>query len=311
MTPGFVVGVIDEALEHYLSFGTRGPRSSDTLNAGDVFELGSLTKPMVATLMAVLDKENEIDLRRPVNAYLPQHARNHALKDLSVLEVLTHFSGLPKYPARFGDYQKDPDDPYGSMTRKQLMQFYRTFDPGLSSGFIYSHVNYALVEVLLEHHLSRTLEELLEEHLFNPLEMTASGINDHDPLAEGFDFSTRMAKPWSFAAFAGSEGIRSSLYDVMRFLRYSLEEAPESVVTAYGTTGYEEGIDMALGWYIVDYRSIRVFAHSGHTSGHYAFAAFSRDTQTAVAILANSAVGVEDLGFLIMRLINYNWKRKS
>lgn len=309
--PGFIVGIIDNTASYAFSFGTASPWSTDTLTVTDVFELGSVTKPMVATLVALLAESGELSLERPVNQLIPEAYRNQSLDDLTLRDLLIHRSGLPRYPTMFGDHQKNPRDPYASFSKDQLLTFFRDYKV-TERDFMYSHVNYALIEVILEEQLGIPFERLMKENLLCPLGMDSSGVYEHGGLTAGFDLGGKLVTPWTFQAFAGSEGARSSADDMLKFLRFSLASPPPGVLKNYSETTLDKSIHMALGWYIVEQRkSPDIYAHSGYTSGHYCFAGIVPDTQTGVVILANSSTGVEDLGFEILRLINFNWKRKS
>jgi CubicO group peptidase (beta-lactamase class C family) len=128
----------------------------------------------------------------------------------------------------------------------------------------------------------------------------------------------RKVKPWSFASFSASEGIKSTAEDLSNFIRLNLGlEYPtlynsvESQLQIAEKTNYNDKIMMANGWHVVDQgKKYNIYTHTGKTSGHTSFLAFVKETNTGVVILSNSSWGVEDLGFLILRMINYNWKRK-
>ncbi len=69
---------------------TREPMTVDT-----IFDLASLTK-CIATTTAVMQliEEGRVRLNDPVAAYLPEFAQN-GKDDITVRELMTHFSGLP------------------------------------------------------------------------------------------------------------------------------------------------------------------------------------------------------------------------
>src|SRR5215216_2891235 len=70
----------------------RIPASLDT-----IYDLASLTKPLVTTLLAVIYRERGlIDLSAPIGDYLDEFndvAKNRA----TLIELLTHTSGLPNW----------------------------------------------------------------------------------------------------------------------------------------------------------------------------------------------------------------------
>ncbi len=60
-----------------------------------LFDLASLTKPIATTTaMMQLMEQGRVRLNDPVAAYLPEFAQN-GKADITVRELMTHFSGLP------------------------------------------------------------------------------------------------------------------------------------------------------------------------------------------------------------------------
>ena len=96
----------------------------------------------------------------------------------------------------------------------------------------------------------------------------------------------------------------------MRFVRYSLEDAPAKLFEKRGD-GLNKYLGIALGWHIVYPKGkFVVHTHTGRSPGQSAFVAIARETGTAVVILCNSAIGTDDLGMEILRIMNRNWQRK-
>jgi hypothetical protein len=74
----------------------------------------------------------------------------------------------------------------------------------------------------------------------------------------------------------------------------------------------DKKLEIAPGWYrFLPKKDFPVYVHTGRTSGHSAMIAFSRETKTGVVVLANSSAGTDDLGLLILRMINRQWRRKE
>ena len=81
--------------------------------------------------------------------------------------------------------------------------------------------------------------------------------------------------------------------------------------TTYHRTG-DKKLFAAPGWYrFLPKKDFPVYVHTGRTSGHSSMFAFSRNTKTGVIVLSNSSAGTDDLGLLILRMINSQWRRKT
>jgi hypothetical protein len=124
-----------------------------------------------------------------------------------------------------------------------------------------------------------------------------------------------------FKSFRASEGARSTLDDLLKFIRWNLgidavpRLSPEMAESLRGhaiRSNLGKEIFFTRGWFRVHPKKRRdVFIHSGRSSGHHASISFCPQTGTGVVVLSNSAYGTDNLGYLILRMINRNLKRKQ
>jgi len=324
-TPGFVIGVIDSDSTFYIDYGSSDKSRLSKLDKESIFEIASCTKVFTAALLDILHQENILDRTSKVNDLLPSEFANPRLTDLTLEELIMHTSGFPKRPHLFGKKEKSPKDPYANYTKEDLLKFYSQYVPDkkYKSGYRYSHTNYALIELVLENQFGAEFEHILQKYVLHPLEMKRSFINATEErlnsITKGYGRNEKECEPWSFQSFGASEGLKSNVKELCAFVRANLGISSTNVDVQLAdmlepriVTNYNKKIKAAKGWHIVDQGSkYDIVMHSGTSSGHKAFMAFVKETQTGVVILSNSALGTEDLGVLILRMINYNWKRKS
>lgn len=321
--PAYVVGIIHGDSTYVFGYGDTGIPGQRIPNEQTLFEIGGLTKIFTAALAEILAERNIICLDSSFNYYLPESYRNPHLKHTRLVDLLSHSSGLPKMPSEFGAYQKDGKNPYAYYSKKQLLQFYRDFVPSDTEGeYTYSHVNYALLEVALELRTQQSFEELLREYLLQPLQLGHTFIQaptDSLVLAQGHSVGGQKSQAWSFASFAASEGGKSCAADLLQFVRYNLSASASPISpTLIKThqkqtiTDYNKRVFSAKGWHLIERRGyFDTLIHTGNTGGFRSFLAFIPESQTAVVILSNSEIATGGLGFLTLRLINNNFKRKK
>ena len=322
-TPGFIIGIVDQDSTYYVEFGSDEKGQKTTLDAGDIFETGSITKVMVSSLVSILAEEGKISYEDKINLYLPQDYQNPRMDDVTVQDLVQHTSGLPVRPYFFGMKEKDPQNPYGYYTKNELLRFYTSFVPKSKGSFNYAHTNYGLLEIILESATQTAFDKLMDDYLFGPMGMTNSFVffkeKKKDILTLGYDRAGRIVEPWTFASFGASEGLKSSASNLMKFMKINLGLVEHRYVDIFGRnhfkeieTNFNESILMGRGWQIIDQKKgYDIITHTGKTNGHNAFMAFVKETGTGVLILSNSSIGTRDLGFLILRMINFNWKRKA
>ncbi len=137
---------------------TREPMTVDT-----IFDLASLTK-CIATTTAVMQlfQEGRIRLNDPVATYLPEFAQN-GKKEITVRELLTHFSGIPP--------DLDLKQPWqGRATAFDMaMQVKPAYPPG--SRFLYSDINFITLGFLVEKVTGMPLNDYAAAKIFTPLGM--------------------------------------------------------------------------------------------------------------------------------------------
>lgn len=320
-TPGFVVGIIDQDTTFVVDFGSGIKGGKVPLTDTTLFELGSITKVLSATLLTQLVEVGIIDPAASLNTYMPAESRNPRLDHLTVIDLMLHTAGLPKRPKDFGMKGSIAVDPYRYYSKSDLLEFYSEFIPPKKPKHNYSHTGYGLLEVVIENASGQAYEDVLREYLLEPIGMSSTFISypeDKDIVTPGYTFSGREADPWHFNSFAASEGCKSNLRDLLRFMQSTMDKQGPwySALLPYLDTDIRSDLGRKTfagpGWHIVKTRKwYDILTHSGVTSGHHSYVSIVPETRTGVVILSNSAVGTEDLSFLILRMINYNWDRKS
>jgi uncharacterized protein YbbC (DUF1343 family) len=146
------------------AFGLRSEEPTrETMTADTIFDLASLTK-CVATTTAVMQllEEGRVRLNDPVSEYLPDFAQNGKAQ-ITVRELLTHFSGLPP--------DLDLQEPWqGRDTAyKMAMEVKPSNPPG--TRFVYSDINFETLGFLVEKVSGMPLNVYATKKIFAPLGM--------------------------------------------------------------------------------------------------------------------------------------------
>jgi serine-type D-Ala-D-Ala carboxypeptidase len=136
-----------------------------------IYDLASLTK-VTATLPAILlsVQSGKILLTDPVEEYIPEFAEgNDSLrkKQITILHLLTHTSGLPAWRPYFVTC-KCPRDYIEGISKDPLIG-----DPGRQ--VVYSDLGFMLLGFILERIWDLNLEELTKQLIFEPLGMKSTG----------------------------------------------------------------------------------------------------------------------------------------
>ena len=316
-TPGFMIGVLDQSNQYMIPFGTKEIDSTALLTSSDIFELGSLTKFFTALLLFELDKNNLLSINNPVNEYIPSDYQNEALAHVNIADLLSHTSGLPKLVRGIGIKETDADQPYINFSKDELLAFYSSLDSVQVGSYLYSHFGYALLEVVIEQVTDRSFAKAIQKYLCAPLDLHYTSASKATNITPGYSLSLNTAEPWIYKSFSGSFGLKSNLNDLMQLFNILLQDQASILSSSFNktcevmaATDYGKNMKVAAPWIVQQSRKGNlIYMHSGKTRGHHCFIGFVKETKTAVIVLSNSVYGTGDLGYLILRMVNDNWKR--
>ncbi len=173
---GIIEGVFPGAVAHILTrdttlyheaFGYRQlTPKRHPLHRTTVFDIASLTKPIVTTTLCMQLVEKHItSLDTPACAYLP-HFRH---PDITLRHLLTHTSGLPAWHPVYLE-TNSPDDVISYIGKLPLQA-----PPGEKT--IYSCLGYIVLGELIVHLNGLPLDIVTQECLFTPLNMGNTRFN--------------------------------------------------------------------------------------------------------------------------------------
>jgi CubicO group peptidase (beta-lactamase class C family) len=321
LTPGFIIGIIDGDSVFFESFGHHAGKKDEKILPNDIFEIGSITKSITSSLLFQLQSKNILQIKDKVNKYLPVEYQNPRLKNLTIGDLMNCNSPFPKRPSGIGMFESEMQNPYSNYEKKDLLNYYRNFVPEEKSGFNYSHTNFGLLEIVIENASKKNFNDLMEQEIFEEQGMANSFVDFTERrlnvISPGQDRSLSAVEPWAFKSFAASEGIRSSAYDLASYIKFILRKAKLKndswkLVSDFSIPTFNDRLAYSFGWHNMKInKKTKAYISTGNTSGHSSFIGLIPETNTGVVLLSNSPYGTKDLGLLVLRMINYNWKRKA
>ncbi len=285
--PSVGIGYLaDGKVQQIRMFGSQNlSRPAGTLEASldTLYNVASLTKPVVALLTLTLADRGQWDLDKPIREYhvLPELADSPGLETLTTRHILSHQSGLPNWrpagkPLRFG------------------------FAPG--TGYQYSGEGFEYLKAALEQAFNKDLEVLADEILFTPLEMNdtrftwSAAINpdryavEHDQDGHPLDYHRHRTA-------SAADNLLTTVQDYSRFVEYLLHGAGlsnalyrdmlKNQLAESGKKGF------GLGWQIYPDLAEGEFAlqHTGSDPGTNTFAVLLPDSGRGLVIFTNSDNG--------------------
>ena len=173
----------------------------------DLWHLGSVTKPMTATLAAILVEKGEISWDATVAAALGSRveAIDPALRDIRLHQLLRHRAGIQAFEED-EEWNGVPEligEPHEQ--RAQFVTWLLGRPPMHPPGeaHVYSNAGYGIAAAMLESATGRTWEELMAQELFAPL-----GI---DHFAFGWPALKDDKQPWGHWLVDGELAVHENL----------------------------------------------------------------------------------------------------
>ena len=156
---GVIVGLIDGDRTIVQSFGETAKGSGRAPNEHTLFEISSISKTLVATILADVAGRTDLELTDPVRDYLPNGVRLAAIDgwEATLEDLAVHTAGLPYLPE---DYEPPEGiNPYSGYTTDDLWYSVNAFSPTRRAGqeHSYSAFGYGILTQVLSLHAVRDL----------------------------------------------------------------------------------------------------------------------------------------------------------
>ncbi|MBM3887458.1 serine hydrolase [Candidatus Dependentiae bacterium] len=270
-----------------------------------MYDLASLTKLYTATLIMKLHEAGLLDISKPVSNYIEAFQRPDKAS-ITIEQLLTHRSGLPA-ANKVAHYSTDHH-----ATISHIATVKQKSAP--SQKFIYSDLGPIVAGYLAELITGKTLNSLLKDYVFLPLELyqtftfPSPRFFEHiapSNLPDGKLIQGRVHDPRAYAmgGLAGNAGIFSQALDVAKFAQlflqngvyngkqYLSQQSIDRMTKASSTLPVNE--KRGIGFDIdTKYSSPRGDLFARTSFGHTGFTGTSvwidPGTQTVVVLLCNS-----------------------
>ena len=332
--PGFAIVVVrDDKPIFVRGYGMANKEAGTKADADTLFYIASSTKSFTALAAALLDKEGKIKLSDPVTKYAAGiNLKNPLPEKITIRDLLTHTSALKNEALTFrmaysGDVDtKDMARVFGEATA------YSDIDYG---KYRYDNLGYNIYGVLLQNHLKKKWQDLLQERIFDPMGMKHTTAY----ISKAASRKWTVAQPYIFSGVAGKTslsplgktdnnmqsagGIFASASDIGRWLNMNMnggmldgrQVIPAEIVRA-AQTGYTKTTrdappftgdgEYGLGWQIGKYKNEKVIYHHGGFPGYRSHISFMPDKRIAVAVLVNDGSAGGRAGHMLATYA-YDW----
>lgn len=313
-TPGMVVGVVTaDGSKHFYSYGVADKATGAPPDATTLFAIGSLSKGFLAAITAELVQEHQLSWDETLATLLPP---NTALSDdaqkITLLQLATHTSGLPRQPMTpqtltyFIQYLFGGKSFYKHFDRDYLLTYLADFDAPETVTPQYSNIGYGLLSYIVERRSGVTVDTLLQEKIVRPLHLYGTGYVPE--LLPGFARRARgyagdqpkfmrrgqPAPDWQFTEIMrGAAALYSSAEDLLKYAAAHWRHVDNPTVNAALqdclTVRFDRDTEAAaLAWSVDDIRGHKITYQIGLVAGYGSYIGMDVQHHTAVVVLGNS-----------------------
>lgn len=289
------------------------PTQVARISGRKAFEIGLLSKTMTAALLATEIDAGRLTLDAPLASLLPADTVVPRFGDTQIRleDVVTHRSGLPALPTRMP--HSNPRDPYATLDARSLLDSLGdvTLASAPGQAFLYSNFASMVLSLGLARHANQPFPDLLRERLLVPLAMNDTFVIGPPvgvSMVAGHESTGQPALPWHFAPdLAGVGGVRSTLDDMVRYVRAQLGDAPPELAASLARTQQplvKSPPEMGMNWMIAELGGRTLHLYEGATGGFSSFVGLDRQQGVGVVILSDTSwISLGGVGPLALHLM--------
>ncbi|TDF42256.1 class A beta-lactamase-related serine hydrolase [Alteromonadaceae bacterium M269] len=294
---GISLGEISKSERVYASAGKES-KNGDAVDEHSLYEVGSITKVFTGILLADAVLQGKAELTDSIAKHLPKGviSADSPLQQVTLLQLSTHTSGLPRLPSDLSNGASDKD-PYAHYSREHLFRYLSQFtqeDFESPGEFSYSNLGVGLLGEILAIINDTSYEELIDSRILKPLNMTSTWVQK-SASSQPEHLKGRMTKGhfngdetpyWRLNAFSGAGAMVSSVDDLLSFAEaHWSNDTPKYLQEAFALAMQSHTDTVGLGWFIDD----KSFNHTGGTGGYRASLIINPAEKTAQVNLQNSS----------------------
>lgn len=316
--PGMAIAITTAGRQQYYEFGVASKETDKAVTRDTLFEVGSVSKTLTATLAAYAQTQGKLSLSDSPSQHISV-LRGSALDQVSLIDLGTHTAG--DFPLQL------PDE---VQTERQLTDYFKTWQPQHAPGTYrtYANPSIGLLGRVAAAAFEQPYAQALQTQLLSPLGMTSTYIvvppDEMKRYAQGYNSEGKPVRLNPALLADEAYGVKASSADMLRFVEAQLgtgtiDHAIESAMMLTRNGHYRAGaMTQALIWEQYPYPAklddlragnsskMVLEAHAvepispplepqqsvwinktGSTNGFGAYVAFVPEKQMGIVILAN------------------------
>lgn len=209
---GMAVAVTVDGKNYFYNYGVASRESGQAVGNTTLFEIGSLSKTLTATLATYAQADGRLALTDKVSRHLP-YLRGSSFDNVSLINLGTHTAG--DFPLQL------PDE---ITNEQQLMDYYKNWKPSHAVGTYrtYSNPGIGLLGVVTAKSMQMPFADAMEKTLFPQLGMAHTYINvpaaQMKNYAQGYNKADKPVRVNPGMLADEAYGVKTNTLDLIRFI---------------------------------------------------------------------------------------------
>lgn len=318
--PSVAISIVkDDSVVFAKGYGVREIGKSSPADEYTLYAIGSSTKAFTVALIAMLIEEGMLKWDDRVTDYLPnlQLSDSWVTRELRIRDLMSHRIGIDRADMLWGGTEFDRDE---------VLYRLRYIKPITSFRYRYGYNNNMFLAAgqLVASLYGKSWDELVEEHIFEPLGMSMSNtstlkLQDIENVATPHAYSEGDVKPipWrNIDNIAPAGSINSNVMEMAQWMRLQLGKetyegkkllksssikemhSPQTVIpmgkwlSSISPVNHQMVPEThfflyGLGWFLQDYYGRKIVHHGGSIDGMRCLIGMIPEEKLGVTILAN------------------------
>ena len=306
---GVAVAVRMDGKTSFFNYGMADVARREPITSDVLFNLASVTKVFLATLLAQAVKQGEVALEDPVAKYVTELQQGGDIRKVTLGELASHTSGLTRVPQQYEPWHRGP---YKLPDFIRYLNSWKADDahqPGKQE--IYSNTGFFLLALALQRRFNTPIAKLMEARVLAPLGMsstvwpvpTANGRGQLAPAfkrraVQGYNADAKpVGEPGNQQGvfqWPGTGQMYSSARDMAVFLAANLDALPDHrpleeamALAQAGMFTVKERFTQALAWQLVHNGDITFVDKNGWLSNTSTYIGMIPGKRLGIVILSN------------------------
>lgn len=318
--PGVALGIIENGVASIRGLGVTNMEDPLPVNEHTVFPIASISKTFAATAMMRLVEQGKLDLKAPVQKYLPDfRVQDESVsREATIWHLLTHTGG---WEGQISGPERG-DDTLRNFVATLMPSNMQIAPPG--AAWSYNNAGFSVAGRVIEVVTRQSIDRAMRDLVFTPLGLAHAGTTAGDFIVNRFaaghvtrgDSPPALQRPFSPSVSVTAGGVGVCMTDLLAYAKFHLGDGTaangQRVLSRASLElmrtpqlrkqSYDD--DMGLGWHLrtvglapSDSRihgvegPVRVAAHGGTLGGHVLLLELVPERNFAIAILTNANNG--------------------